>query len=129
MDGNHKDCPKDTPRVTNYVQVACKAGVAKCTGASVNRDEWAFPTACPADAVVPVDAAPSNMGSYKGYTNKFTYSNVKANDLSESTLDFSNESAPMNGWTDSARVGCIFGFAVFGLGILFTVTMITIDMR
>jgi len=32
-------------------------------------------------------------------------------------------------WTDSAKLGCIVGFATFGLGILFAVVMIVVDMR
>lgn len=42
---------------------------------------------------------------------------------------YANESVSYAAWTDSARMGCIIGFAAFGLGILFTVTMIALDMR
>jgi len=91
----------------------------------------------------PIDNNPAiaAQGSFRGYTNRFTMSNVskKDGDYSDFKKDntentqagdtFSNESADMAAWTDSARAGCITGFAVFGLGILFTVAMIAIDMR
>jgi len=43
---------------------------------------------------------------------------------------FSNESVDMNGWDkiSSAATGCMIGFIVFGLGIVYAVIMIIIDM-
>jgi len=39
------------------------------------------------------------------------------------------QSENMNMWTDSAKVGCIMGFAVFFLGYLCTIVYIAVDMR
>ena len=87
------------------------------------------PTTKPTNCDVPEDPVP-DLGSFKGYTNKYTMSNV-GGDLEEDYPDvaFSNESKTMNGWTGSARAGLIIGFVTFALGIIFTLIMITIDMR
>jgi hypothetical protein len=78
-------------------------------------------------------------GSYRGYTNQFTFSNVgtkgyeKWADTDDAKIkmpNYSNESVDMNPFpkTPSAKWGCIIGFAVFGLGIIYAVIMIFIDM-
>jgi len=131
MAGDHKDCPKDTPRRTNWKQVACRKDLGGGVQCDPKKPEhWDYAKTCGDNWVVPDDGGePANPGSYKGYTNKWTYSNVAKGDTSESTGAFSGESAPMNMWFDSARVGCIAGFSVFALGILFSVSMIAVDMK
>jgi hypothetical protein len=92
---------------------------------------------------VPFDMPPAAKGSFKGYTNRWTYANVGGidkyfDDRAEFTGQYAkgqevkypgNESANKNGWTGSAGMAAIIGFAVFGLGIIFAVIMLVIDMR
>lgn len=96
---------------------------------------------CPSGIVVPLDQAPAAPGSFKGYTNRWTMSNVGGDDIYTDTRDYvkdfkgkkveysGNESANMNAFSDSAQMGAIIGFAVFGLGIIYAVIMIAIDMK
>lgn len=60
---------------------------------------------------MPVDKGST---SFKGYSPKES---------------FYTESEDMNGWTKSATAGAVLGFTVYGIGILFAVTMIIADMR
>lgn len=95
--------------------------------------------ACPDPWELPTDSPPSNQGSYKGYTNQYTFSNTGGPTDYEGWLDhndkpmqkFSNESVNMNEWDkiSSAATGCMIGFIAFGLGIIYAVIMIVIDMR
>lgn len=87
-------------------------------------------TACPDNWEVPEDKMPADMGSFKGYTNKFTFSNVDDTTAHEDgkKVTFKNESADENGWDDVAHIGCIVGFGAFGLAILGVAGMIALDM-
>lgn len=83
---------------------------------------------------VPTDVAPSKdeQGSFKGYSNRWTYHNVGGEydlDTKEKLVTFANESESLNMFTSSATMGCIIGFAVFGLGVLYAVVMIAVDMK
>jgi hypothetical protein len=35
----------------------------------------------------------------------------------------------MNAWTESAKLGCIIGYAVFALAYLYAIVSLAIDMR
>lgn len=69
-------------------------------------------------------------GSYKGYTNRYTFSKV-ADDHHEkgNTVTWDNESEAYKEWTDVAKIGAIAGFGTFGLGILCVIVAIAVDMR
>jgi hypothetical protein len=69
---------------------------------------------------VPADPMPLDMGSFKGYSNKFTFAPVDDNkyDETKAKMTFNNESDGYAGWSDAAKIGCIGGFAVFGLAIM-----------
>lgn len=88
---------------------------------------------CPA-AYVPIDLPPSkaDAGSFKGYSNRWTYHSVGGEydlDTAGKTVKYDNMSESLNMFTSSATMGCIIGFAVFGLGIMYAVVMIAVDMK
>jgi len=86
---------------------------------------------CPAGWEVPVDSlTPADLGSFKGYTNRYTFSAV-ADDkhVAGEVVTWANESEPYLEWSGAAKVGAIGGFGVFGLGIILVIIMIAIDMR
>lgn len=88
---------------------------------------------CPA-AYVPIDLPPSkaDAGSFKGYSNRWTYHSVGGEydlDTAGKTVKYDNMSESLNMFTSSATLGCIIGFAVFGLGIMYAVVMIAVDMK
>jgi hypothetical protein len=70
------------------------------------------------------------LGSFKGYTNRYTFSPV-ADDkhVPGTVVTWANESEPYLEWSGAAKVGAIGGFGVFGLGIVIVIIMIAIDMR
>lgn len=86
---------------------------------------------CPAGWEVPVDTErPADLGSFKGYTNRYTFSAVNDDHHAKGTVvTWANESEAYLEWSGAAKVGAIGGFGVFGLGILIVITMIAIDMR
>lgn len=88
-------------------------------------------TKCPAQWEIPVDKGMDvDPGSFKGYTNRYTFSKVGDDKHEEGNIvTFDNESAEYKEWTDVAKVGAIAGFGTFGLGILLVVAMIAVDMR
>lgn len=92
-----------------------------------------WPKKCPADAdwIVPSDPAPADMGTFKGYTNKFTFANVDNYQFDDNgtTGSFNNESADNNGWDGVANAGAIIGFSAFGLAIIIVTAMIAMDMK
>lgn len=70
------------------------------------------------------------MGSFKGYTNKYTFSRVNDDKHEKgNVIKFNNESEGYGEWPDAAKVGLIGGFAVFGIAIVLVVSMIAVDMR
>lgn len=86
---------------------------------------------CPTNWEVPVDkGVDADRGSFKGYTNRYTFSKV-ADDKHEegNTVTWDNESEEYKEWTDVAKVGAIAGFGTFGIAILLVVAAIAVDMR
>jgi len=80
---------------------------------------------------LPEDVPPADMGSYKGYTNRYTFSQVGDDfHVPGTVVTYNNESEDMSViWSDGAKVGCIGGFGVFGVGIILVVGAIAMDMR
>lgn len=107
--------------MTNWIQLPVKDGAIQ------------YLKKCPDNWQVPVNAPPADKGSYKGYTNKYTFSNVNDDAFNEdddtTVHTFTNESEDVNEWDGVANAGAIIGFGAFGLGILYVVTMISIDMK
>ena len=92
--------------------------------------EDAYLKKCPDNWEVPADPLPADVGSFKGYTNRYTFSPVNDDAHDEgNTVTFNNESEPYMEWTNVAKVGAIGGFGVFGLGIIIVIINIAIDMR
>lgn len=89
-------------------------------------------TECPAEGtwVLPVDKPPVDQGSFKGYTNRYTFSAVNDDlHVKGTKVTWENESEAYLEWSDAAKIGCIGGFGVFGLAIMIVVFMIFVDMR
>lgn len=92
---------------------------------------------CPENWELPDDVPPPDQGSYKGYTNRYTFSNSNADDQEDTRLDdkvrvkrtFYNESEDNNAFDGVAKAGCIIGFGAFGIAIVIVTIMIAIDMR
>jgi hypothetical protein len=108
--------------VTNWVQLPTDAD---------KKTKWM--TKCPEKGtwVLPVDTAmPADKGSFKGYTNRYTFSAVNDDlHVKGTKVAFANESEGYAEWSEAAKIGCIGGFGVFGLAIIIVVFMIFVDMR
>merc|ERR1712070_1359099 len=81
---------------TNWVQLAKK-------------DAWL--KKCPENWEVPADPLPADLGSFKGYTNRYTFSEVNDDKhVAGTTVKWNNESEGYLEWTDAAKIGAIGGF-------------------
>jgi len=88
-------------------------------------------SSCPSNWEIPADGPPADPGSFKGYTNKYAFSNVNDDKFNDEgvIVTFSNESPTKNIMDDTAKLGCILGFGVFGIAIILVVTAIALDMK